>query len=172
MKYIRVENNSVVGIPQDLPINAENISNFHLLPPDILRSYGWYPFEEEEMNLTENEKLIRWDIEIQLEKVVKKCIKRELTTEEIEQKNSAKLQKEWQDVRTKRNGLLLESDWTQLSDAPVQNKNDWEIYRKELRDITNISNPCNVIWPAKPIIIPLPPTPSENIPEDGEIVPE
>ena len=33
MKHILVQNNQIVGNPQDLPINAENISNFYLLPP-------------------------------------------------------------------------------------------------------------------------------------------
>ena len=38
-----------------------------------------------------------------------------------------------QEVRWKRDNLLLESDWTQLPDAPV-NREAWAKYRQALRD--------------------------------------
>ena len=52
-----------------------------------------------------------------------------------------------------RNSLLLESDWTQLADVPLtsEQKNNWAIYRQELRDITSQSGfPDDIIWPIKP----------------------
>jgi hypothetical protein len=53
-------------------------------------------------------------------------------------------------VRTQRNILLEESDWTQLSDTPV-NKQAWVTYRQELRDIPNQSGfPSTIVWPLKP----------------------
>lgn len=55
-------------------------------------------------------------------------------------------------VRTKRNTLLADSDWTQVSDAPV-NKILWATYRQALRDITNHVNfPYlnDADWPTKP----------------------
>jgi hypothetical protein len=153
MKYIRVENNSVVGFPQELPISAENISNFYLLPNEVLRSYGWYPYEEEEINITKNETLVRWDIIIESDKVVKRFVKRELTQEEIDHKNNVELQKKWEDIRSRRNSLLLESDWTQLSDAQIENKSDWISYRQELRNITQNPNPDTIVWPPKPVVV-------------------
>jgi hypothetical protein len=61
-----------------------------------------------------------------------------------------------QEIRFKRNQLIGESDWTQLSDSPLssQLKQDWATYRQSLRDITDdltgISTPDDVVWPTKP----------------------
>jgi hypothetical protein len=54
------------------------------------------------------------------------------------------------EVRQIRNELLGECDWTQLTDIPAETKNLWQNYRQELRDITNQSNPFNIIWPVRP----------------------
>lgn len=42
MQYCYIQNDTI-GRPQALPRNWQNISNFHLLDPDIIASYGWYP---------------------------------------------------------------------------------------------------------------------------------
>lgn len=53
-------------------------------------------------------------------------------------------------VRSRRNKLLSESDWTQVSDSPVD-KQAWANYRQALRDLTSQTEfPLNVIWPVKP----------------------
>jgi len=55
-----------------------------------------------------------------------------------------------EDVRKKRNALLLESDWTQVLDAPIDQA-AWATYRQALRDITAQEGfPHNVTWPTKP----------------------
>ena len=52
-------------------------------------------------------------------------------------------------VRTQRNQLLAESDWTQLADAPVD-KTVWSVYRQSLRDISSQKGfPWDVVWPEK-----------------------
>ena len=59
----------------------------------------------------------------------------------------------WDTLRTKRNTLLAESDWTQLSDSPLttEQKSSFATYRQDLRDITDdYSSPVDVIWPTKP----------------------
>lgn len=56
----------------------------------------------------------------------------------------------WNDVRSKRNMLLEQSDWTQLNDIDETIKNKWIPYRKDLRDITKQLNPANIIWPTPP----------------------
>lgn len=55
----------------------------------------------------------------------------------------------WDHIRIHRNTLLLKSDWTQLSDAPVDNLK-WAVYRQALRDITTQEDPFNIIWPQEP----------------------
>lgn len=53
-------------------------------------------------------------------------------------------------IRAERNRLLAESDWTQLSDAPVDNL-VWAAYRQSLRDLSSQPGfPWDIVWPTKP----------------------
>ena len=55
-----------------------------------------------------------------------------------------------QKAREKRNKLLVESDWTQVADAPVDQA-AWATYRQALRDITAQDGfPKEVNWPVEP----------------------
>jgi len=58
----------------------------------------------------------------------------------------------WDDIKVKRNQLLIESDWTGIEDAtPKPNKEAWLNYRQALRDVPqNFSTPESVVWPTKP----------------------
>jgi hypothetical protein len=53
-------------------------------------------------------------------------------------------------VRSQRNALLSASDWTQLPDVPLATKETWAAYRQALRDITDQSDPFNIVWPVQP----------------------
>ena len=59
---------------------------------------------------------------------------------------------QWNEVRSERNRLLTECDWTQMSDTPISGSKltEWQAYRQSLRDITSQSNPFEIIWPTKP----------------------
>lgn len=57
-----------------------------------------------------------------------------------------------EEVRTKRDSLLAECDWTQVLDAPVD-QIAWATYRQALRDITkhaNFPNLQDTDWPETP----------------------
>ena len=63
MQYCQVNpNDQIPGPPNPLPRNWQNISNFYLLDPEILASYGFYPcvisdkpdFDETTQKLVEN----------------------------------------------------------------------------------------------------------------------
>jgi hypothetical protein len=59
------------------------------------------------------------------------------------------------DVRTTRNKLLDESDWTQMNDSPLDTagKTAWATYRQELRDLSDHANWPHLSdedWPTKP----------------------
>ncbi|KAF2507133.1 hypothetical protein EYY60_21745 [Flavobacterium zhairuonense] len=58
-----------------------------------------------------------------------------------------------ENLRAKRNSLLVESDWTQVDDAPLseEKKSAWKNYRQELRDLTDLEDVATVVWPVKPI---------------------
>ena len=56
-------------------------------------------------------------------------------------------------IRTERNFLLADSDWTQMPDYTSETKESWAIYRQALRDITthtNFPNLEDADWPVKP----------------------
>ncbi|MBP80228.1 MAG: hypothetical protein CL926_13285 [Deltaproteobacteria bacterium] len=50
-------------------------------------------------------------------------------------------------LRTHRDFLLRQSDWTQFNDSPLSDdkKNEWKIYRQALRDITKTAKPKCVV---------------------------
>lgn len=58
----------------------------------------------------------------------------------------------WTEIRTQRNQLLADSDWTQLADNPLTNvqQAEWATYRQALRDVTSQEDPFNITWPTKP----------------------
>lgn len=56
----------------------------------------------------------------------------------------------WISVRSQRNSFLSSSDWTQIQDVPLTNKEEWVSYRQALRDITNQTDPFNIQWPTPP----------------------
>jgi len=61
-------------------------------------------------------------------------------------------------LRSQRDRLLLECDWTQSRDVILPNDAEWVAYREALRDITVTQQPAldendnliNVTWPTKP----------------------
>ena len=58
----------------------------------------------------------------------------------------------WEQIRSQRDTLLKDSDWSVASDAtPKPSKEAWLTYRQELRDLPqNFEDPSEVIWPEKP----------------------
>ncbi|WP_298770403.1 tail fiber assembly protein [uncultured Shewanella sp.] len=59
----------------------------------------------------------------------------------------------WASIRTRRDQLIIATDFTQLSDNPLGNdkKLAFAEYRQALRDIPqNNSSPDSVVWPIKP----------------------
>jgi len=61
----------------------------------------------------------------------------------------------WEDVRKKRDKELLQSDWTQLNDSPLQFRWQWTMYRQKLRQIPNdnLTNPRAAETALKYIIV-------------------
>jgi hypothetical protein len=57
-------------------------------------------------------------------------------------------------LRAKRNKLLIDSDYVVLADSPVTDKANWITYRQALRDITEgldtVEKVNNVAFPTKP----------------------
>jgi hypothetical protein len=76
-----------------------------------------------------------------------------VTLQEDPDKLAARTAQAWTALRTERNRLLQQSDWTALSDAHLsQDKKDaWFTYRQALRDLPeNATDPTQVTWPVSP----------------------
>lgn len=56
------------------------------------------------------------------------------------------------EVRSKRDRLLLQSDWTQTAEQSEETQLKWRPYRQALRDLTLQEGfPHNVVYPTKPV---------------------
>ena len=63
-------------------------------------------------------------------------------------------------LKSERNSLLKNSDWTQGTDSPLsdEKKAEWVTYRQTLRDLPSTTSPSldenehltNITWPTKP----------------------
>ena len=85
----------------------------------------------------------------------------QFTAEEEKEKDAE--EKVWKDaqpakrmveLRSQRDALLAESDWTQNRDVTLSNDTDWKTYRQALRDITKQTPTddalSNIKFPTKP----------------------
>jgi hypothetical protein len=80
--------------------------------------------------------------------------------------NQSLIDLQWLSVKTLRNRLLFECDWTcSVTDFVPWNKSEWVAYRQALRNISKAPNPFQVKWP-------IPPSSSSLEPPIVPVVPE
>ena len=71
-------------------------------------------------------------------------------------KDARLLAEQWTQIRTKRDRLLTNSDWTQGSDSPLASgkKTEWATYRTKLRtlpaDQSSKTTYADITWPSEP----------------------
>ncbi len=61
----------------------------------------------------------------------------------------------WNEIRSCRDKLVAETDYTQVSDSPLssEKKAEFTAYRQALRDIPQTyDHPDDIVWPTKPTI--------------------
>jgi hypothetical protein len=65
---------------------------------------------------------------------------------------AGQIPEQWVVVRGERDVKLQSCDWTVLPDVPMAPSvlTEWETYRQALRDITDQSDPFNIVWPTPP----------------------
>jgi hypothetical protein len=61
-------------------------------------------------------------------------------------------QDKWVEIRTLRDRLLSQSDYTQLPDSniSIETRQAWTNYRQQLRDLTLQEDPFQLVWPTDP----------------------
>jgi hypothetical protein len=56
----------------------------------------------------------------------------------------------WEDIRSRRDNLMAESDWRSMPDSPTMSS-AWKTYRQALRDLpASESDPDDITWPTEP----------------------
>ena len=148
--YALIKDGAVVAYPygiNNLRQDNPNTSFPASMPDESLAEWGVYPVQsvlrpnsDHTKNVTESHpKLING-------KWTQSWIVADATAEEI----AIRIEEMAQSIRTQRNQMLSDSDWTQISDAPVD-KNAWAAYRQELREVPQQDGfPHNVQWPVMP----------------------
>ena len=152
MAYVKTTNGTVDTYPYNvgqLRRDNPNTSFPKRIPDDMLAEWGVYPVafadmpsvddrtqkveQEQQPSLVNGSWTIGW-------------VTSSKTPEEVQQYDDSMSQS----IRSQRNALLSESDWTQVPDAPVDQA-AWKTYRQALRDITSQQGfPHEVTWPTKP----------------------
>ena len=61
-------------------------------------------------------------------------------------------EKAFKALRSQRDALLAQSDWTQLQDSPLTDaqRQSWATYRQSLRDLPATVDINNIVYPEKP----------------------
>lgn len=150
--HIKITNGNVDTYPYSvgqLRRDNPNTSFPKRIPDDMLESYGVYTVVYTDMP----------DIDDRTQKVEREATPSlvagawtlgwstsDKTAEEVQEYDDNQATT----VRAERDGLLAQSDWTQVADAPVDST-AWATYRQALRDITDQAGfPNDINWPTQP----------------------
>ena len=150
--YLKVSGSTIT-----YPYSVQNLKNENpntsfptILPDSLLESFNIYQVEmknsgydnDDSKDVTEVTPTLSGSIYIQTYTIS------DADTETISKRREIK----WSEVRSGRDSLLSESDWTQFNDSPISGSTltDWQTYRQSLRDITNQSDPYDITWPNIP----------------------
>lgn len=150
--YLKVSG-SIITYPysvQNLKNENPNTSFPTIISDSLLESFNIYKVEtknsghdsDDSKDVTEVTPTLSGSIYIQTYTIS------DADTETINKRREIK----WSEVRSGRDSLLSESDWTQFNDSPISGSTltDWQTYRQSLRDITNQSDPYDITWPNIP----------------------
>lgn len=148
MEFCHVVDGQIKQGPAQRPKWWNGIQGFDQLTVDQAISYGWLPYRVID-SPGANEIKINQITEIKEREVVCTHVYRAMTQEEIDEHN----RNLWSAVRSQRDMLLRESDWTQLADAPLTDgqKLAWATYRTALRNVPQANTDINnITWPQSP----------------------
>jgi hypothetical protein len=135
---------------QQLKLDNRNISFPSTISDSLLETFGVYKVELKDSGYDNDDTKDVVEITPTLSGSIY------VQTYEVSDANEETINKrkeiKWSEVRSTRNTLLAESDWTQFQDSPITGSSltDWQTYRQSLRDVTNQSDPYNITWPTKP----------------------
>lgn len=156
--FVLIENNQITEKHDLLPINWRHVSGLSKLKDDesLLNSLGWYTVIKNNVSYDNTTHYIKsYEYSFENNRVYETPILQ--ISDPVPEEVLFSLQLE--NIRSKRDKLLIETDWTQLADVQAIHNNDWKTswanYRQQLRDLPNLCitgqiNIYEVIWPIKP----------------------
>ena len=150
--YLKVSGSTITYPYSVYDLKAENPNTSFptTIPDSLLEEFGVYKVESKDSgydnddtkDVLEITPILSGSVYVQTYQIT------DADSETIEKRKEIK----WAEVRTKRNTLLSESDWTQFQDSPITGSSltNWQTYRQSLRDVTTQSDPYNINWPTIP----------------------
>ena len=150
--YLKVSGSTIT-----YPYSVQNLKNENpntsfptIIADSLLESFNIYQVEikssgydsDDSKDVTEVTPTLSGSVYVQTYEIT------DADTETINKRREIK----WSEVRSNRDSLLSECDWTQFNDSPISGSTltDWQTYRQSLRDITNQSDPYDITWPNIP----------------------
>jgi hypothetical protein len=160
MRLTIVPEDGVIGIDGEFLLKVQQDLNW--IPVDV-HAVQWYDTwgEVEFKDTSPNERIEELGI-YQQAVVDFNNEKQRIQDEKIAAELAAEAARDyWAELRYLRDQRLFDTDWTQVSDAPLteSQKNDWRTYRQQLRDLPgNITEPKPLVldpehesWPVPPM---------------------
>ena len=137
------ENYSIGQLRRDKP----QVSFPKTIPDEVLADYDVYPLKPTDRLQVDHTKNVAEGTPAQQDgEWVQVWDVTDASEEEIAQRTAEKEAS----VRSERDYLLTNCDWTQLPDSPVD-KQVWADYRQALRDVPSQPGfPYSVVWPEEP----------------------
>jgi hypothetical protein len=155
-EWVVVENNEITEYYDNVPKNWRNISGLVLSKDDaaFMQSAGWYPVEKVSVEYNRNTQHITgYTYEIDQNSVREIPVIESLPEVSIDQKRYNFLSQ----LRSKRDQLLKDCDWTQTADVQATMtsvvKQKWTTYRAALRDLPGVYSSTEefdfskIVWP-------------------------
>lgn len=145
MTYARIDNGKIVEYPVyegDIRLRHPHVS----FPADFIPPSDYVSVEMADcpdFDYTKN--AVQSDPKLVGSKCVVEWVILDASSDEVAERVTS----QWNLIRSLRNMRLIQCDWTQLPDAPVDAA-IWAEYRQALRDVTTQTDPFNIVWPEPP----------------------
>jgi hypothetical protein len=146
MRYGHVTNNNIDKGPCSLPKSWENISGLNNMSDAQLREIGWLPWVFVETPVGTNQVVSGSTVVVETARILETQTVRNLTQQEIDGLNKQKQDENKQLAEEK----LAATDWTQVADVPLLNKQEFVDYRTAVRVIA-LNPPVQATFPDLPV---------------------
>ena len=163
--FAYIENGEVVGVYDQLPENWKNISNFYTLSTEesYLSTLGWYKIRQEVPEYGAGQRLgklkyifdgssVKETFEVETIPEQPAVVR---TEAQIAADQAAVMENQWSYVRHQRDTMMADTDWRylrydrelRLGLTPTDDIQKLDLYMQALADITQQSDPFNIVWP-------------------------